>query len=92
MRRILGNSVIDFNPIICLPRTVARAKTVSGIANAKTIVANGSDLLPGTIVFFDVETTGLYSRDRMLSFAAIKNLTGSYNKKTLELACMNLIF
>src|ERR1700730_4742350 len=48
----LGNSVIDFNPIICLSRAVARAKTVSGIANAEANVAIGERIRKGSRVEF----------------------------------------
>lgn len=45
-----------------------------------------------TFVFFDVETTGLYSKDRVLSFAAIRVQTGQLDQANLKLQYIYLIF
>lgn len=50
------------------------------------------DQPPNAFVFFDVETTGLYSKDRVISFAAIRFQTGQLDKANLKLQYIYLIF
>lgn len=47
---------------------------------------------PKSLIFFDVETTGLFSRDRVVSFAAIRVQTGQLDKANLNLQYIYLIF
>lgn len=48
--------------------------------------------LPSSILFFDVETTGLHSRDRIVSFAGIGLQASSLTRSEREFSYSHLIF
>ncbi len=50
------------------------------------------DQIPASVVFIDVETTGLYSNDRIVSLGAIKLMTEPLLGGDFKLSLMHLIF
>jgi DNA polymerase-3 subunit epsilon len=61
------------------------------VADGQVIVRALRGPLPDVIAFVDVETTGLYERNRVVSFAAIKVITGAAPEGG-SVECLYLVF